>query len=181
MKDATTNLLAALVALALMAGPASAEEGAAKEDGDFLEDLSDDAGDFFEDVGSFFADDVPEFFTEDVPDAFSGDSESQAAADPANPFAGQPKVMKDKRSITEAQALLNAKGYEAGPEDGLMGRKTRMAIGNYQKDNQLKVTGAVTDQLLLHLKGVRPTAPSVAKVPQKKELDDDAYYSQRDR
>lgn len=180
MKDATTNLLAALVALALMAGPALAEEGA-KEDDDFLEDLSDDAGDFFEDVGSFFADDVPEFFTEDVPDAFSGDSESQASADPNNPFAGQPKVLKDKRSITEAQALLNAKGYEAGPEDGLMGRKTRMAIGNYQKDNQLKVTGAVTDHLLLHLKGQRPTAPNVAKVPDKKELEDDAFYSQRDR
>ena len=181
MKDATTNLLAALVALALMAGPAWAEDGAPKEDGDFLEDLSDDAGDFFEDVGSFFADDVPEFFTEDVPDAFSGDSDSQAAADPDNPFAGQPKVLKDKRSVTEAQALLNAKGYTAGPEDGLMGRKTRMAIGNYQKDNQLKVTGAVTDHLLLHLKGQRPTAPNVAKVPEKRELEDDAFYSQRDR
>ena len=181
MKNATANLLAALVALALTAGPAWAEEGTAQGDGEFLEDLSDDAGGFFEDVGSFFSDDVPEFFTEDVPGAFSGESESQAVAVPADPFAGQPKVMKDKRSVTEAQALLNAKGYKAGQEDGLMGRKTRMAIGNYQKDNQLRVTGVVTDHLLLYLKGMRPAPPSVAKVPQKKELEDDAFYRQRDR
>ncbi len=148
----------------------------AKQDDGFFDGMADDAGDFFsdvgdffaDDVGDFFADDVPEFFTEDVPSVFTGDETSQAAVSPSDPFAGKPKVLTDKASIKEAQSLLNAKGYKAGTADGIAGRKTRNAIGAYQKDNKLRVTGAVTDQLLLHLKGVRPQAPSVAEAPKPK-------------
>ena len=53
--------------------------------------------------------------------------------------------------------------------------------GHMNESRYLQIASEATDQLLLHLKGVRPSAPSVAKVPEKKELEDDAYYSQRDR
>ncbi len=185
MRHVKLKLVAASVCALLLAGsawnPAWAEDlgskQEAKQDDGFFDGMADDAGDFFsdvgdffaDDVGDFFADDVPEFFTEDVPSVFTGDETSQAAVSPSDPFAGKPKVLTDKASIKQAQSLLNAKGYKVGTADGIAGRKTRKAIGAYQKDNKLRVTGAVTDQLLLHLKGVRPPAPAVAEAPKPRE------------
>ncbi len=185
MRHVKLKLVAASVCALLLAvsawNPAWAEDlgskQEAKQDDGFFDGMADDAGDFFsdvgdffaDDVGDFFADDVPEFFTEDVPSVFTGDETSQAAVSPSDPFAGKPKVLTDKESIKEAQSELNAKGYKVGTADGIAGRKTRKAIGAYQKDNKLRVTGAVTDQLLLHLKGVRPPAPAVAEAPKPRE------------
>ena len=177
MRHVNLKLLAASAcALTLVAttwgpawAPAWAEEAGpkqeAKQEDGFLDGMADDAGNFFSDVGSFFSDDVPEFFTEDVPAAFSDDEEAQASVSGADPFAGKPKLLTDKASIKQTQSLLNDKGYEAGTADGIVGRNTRSAIRAYQKDNELRVTGTVTDQLLLHLKGVRPQVPSVAEAP----------------
>lgn len=167
MRQVKLKLLAASACALLLAGPAWAEDAGAeqqaKQEDGFLDGMAEDAGDFFEDVGSFFTDDVPEFFTEDVPAAFSRDEAPQASADP---FAGKPELLTDKAGIKETQSLLNAKGYKAGTADGIVGRNTRSAVRAYQKDNELKVTGRVTDQLLLHLQGVRPEPPSVATAPQ---------------
>ena len=191
MRHVKLKLVAASVCALLLAvsawNPAWAEDlgskQEAKQDDGFFDGMADDAGDFFsdvgdffaDDVGDFFADDVPEFFTEDVPSVFTGDETSQASVSPSNnPFAGKPIVLTDKASIKEAQSLLNAKGYKAGTADGIAGRKTRNAIGAYQKANKLRVTGAVTDQLLLHLKGVRPPAPAVAEAPKPKEESTEA-------
>lgn len=55
------------------------------------------------------------------------------------------------RSVYTAQTRLNALGYDAGPEDGLMGAKTRTAIAAYQRENSLRVTGQVDQELLLHM------------------------------
>ncbi len=189
MRHVKLKLVAASTCALLLAvsawNPAWAEglgsKQEAKQDDGFFDGMADDAGDFFsdvgdffaDDVGDFFADDVPEFFTEDVPSVFAGDETSQASASPSDPFAGKPKLLTDKASIKEAQSLLNAKGYKAGTADGIAGRKTRNAIGAYQKDNKLRVTGAVTDQLLLHLKGVRPPAPAVAEAPKPREESTD--------
>ena len=174
MRHVKLKLLAASTTALLLAGaafgPAWAEDPGTKQeasqDKGFLDGMADDAGDFFADVGSFFADDVPEFFTEDVPAAFSNDKASQASVSEDDPFAGDPKLLTDKASVKEAQALLNDKGYETGTADGIVGRNTRSAVRAYQKDNELRVTGKVTDHLLLHLKGVRPQAPNVAEAPE---------------
>ena len=183
MRHANLKLLtASACALMLMAsawGPARADEAGtkqeAKQEDGFLDGMADDAGDFFSDVGSFFSDDVPEFFTEDVPAAFTGEEESQASVSGTDPFAGKPKVLTDKASIKQTQSLLNDKGYKAGTADGIIGRKTRSAVRAYQKDNKLRVTGTVTDQLLLHLKGVRPQAPSVAAAPKPEQKRKPAF------
>lgn len=56
------------------------------------------------------------------------------------------------RSVKEIQILLQAYGYDIGPDgaDGLGGRKTREAVGKFQLDNGLPVTGTV-DQATLRL------------------------------
>lgn len=45
------------------------------------------------------------------------------------------------------QKLLNRMGFNAGPVDGVMGRKTRAAIRLYQEGAELPVTGTFTDAL----------------------------------
>lgn len=191
MRHVKLKLVAASACALLLAASASNPAWAddlgsnqeAKQDDGFFDGMADDAGDFFTDVGDFFADDVgdffvddvPEFFTEDVPSVFTGDETSQAAVSPSDPFAGKPKTLTDKASVKQTQALLNAKGYKAGTADGIIGRNTRSAIRSYQKDNKLRMTGLVTDQLLLHLKGVRPQAPSVAEAPKPEEEREPAF------
>ena len=55
------------------------------------------------------------------------------------------------KAIEEMQALLNARGYDAGKPDGLVGPKTRAALRAYQKDQGLPADGyptaAVIDRL----------------------------------
>lgn len=52
--------------------------------------------------------------------------------------------------VRRAQAALNAKGYDSGPVDGIVGRQTRGAIRQFQADAGLPVTGTL-DQTLLAL------------------------------
>lgn len=58
-------------------------------------------------------------------------------------------------TVLELQRELNRLGFNAGPVDGLMGARTRSAIQDYQRDNQLLVDGQPTSNLLSH---VRATA-----------------------
>ena len=53
--------------------------------------------------------------------------------------------------VTAVQEKLNLLGYEAGPNDGLMGPKTRGAIRAFQKDAGLPVTGKIDSELLARL------------------------------
>ncbi|WP_119307115.1 peptidoglycan-binding protein [Cohaesibacter haloalkalitolerans] len=50
--------------------------------------------------------------------------------------------------IAKTQAMLGALGYNAGPADGQMGPRTRMAIRNFQEIAGLKVTGQIDTALL---------------------------------
>jgi len=54
--------------------------------------------------------------------------------------------------IRSLQEELNAKGYGAGPVDGVTGARTRAAIRSYQRDAGLRVTGQPTKDLLDHMK-----------------------------
>ena len=69
------------------------------------------------------------------------------------PFLNLTKCMSadqvtDSSSIKIVQAVLNAEGYDCGAADGIIGRKTRAAIEAYQKDQELTVSGDITDELL---------------------------------
>ncbi|WP_299436301.1 peptidoglycan-binding protein [uncultured Rhodospira sp.] len=54
-------------------------------------------------------------------------------------------------TVTRVQSALNARGYDAGPEDGVMGPSTREAIRTYQADAGLPITGTVSQALLRRL------------------------------
>ena len=53
--------------------------------------------------------------------------------------------------IRRAQGLLNDLGYDAGPEDGLMGPSTRSAIEAFQRDKGFAVDGELDEDLLIRL------------------------------
>jgi peptidoglycan hydrolase-like protein with peptidoglycan-binding domain len=59
----------------------------------------------------------------------------------------------DRSMVRDIQGALNAKGYNAGPADGIAGSKTRAAISQYQQDKGLLVDGQPSAALLQHLQG----------------------------
>lgn len=73
----------------------------------------------------------------------------------------------NKATIKNVQKALNKLGYDCGTPDGIMGKKTKAAIKDYQKDKDLKVTGTVNKTLLKSL-GVKAST-STASDTKKKE------------
>lgn len=63
----------------------------------------------------------------------------------ANPGAGK-STMTQYQNIKIVQESLHAKGYYTGHIDGLMGPQTRTAIRQYQKSENLAVTGRLDAQ-----------------------------------
>jgi LysM repeat protein len=53
--------------------------------------------------------------------------------------------------VRHAQLLLNHLGYNAGPLDGIVGRRTIDAICSFQKENKLKVTGKLDSDTMSKL------------------------------
>jgi hypothetical protein len=49
----------------------------------------------------------------------------------------------DEDRVREVQRALQAKGYYAGSIDGIAGPRTRAGVREYQKDEELEVTGKV--------------------------------------
>ena len=53
-----------------------------------------------------------------------------------------------RQAVSDLQRLLNERGYDAGPVDGLLGQKTRNAIIAFQRDSGLEPDGAVNQALI---------------------------------
>ncbi|MGN7294774.1 peptidoglycan-binding protein [Rhizobium sp. SAFR-030] len=56
-----------------------------------------------------------------------------------------------EKAIRNIQAILNRNGYEAGTADGMMGKKTVMAIKAFQKKNGLAEDGTISEPLVRKL------------------------------
>jgi peptidoglycan hydrolase-like protein with peptidoglycan-binding domain len=98
-------------------------------------------------------------------DAATGDAIRQYQADARLAVTGQPsdellgrlreatdRSGADYRTQVKAiQAALNGRGYDAGPEDGALGPRTRDAIRTYQADAGLPVTGEPSGRLMASL------------------------------
>lgn len=54
----------------------------------------------------------------------------------------------DKSTIKTVQRQLNDLGYDCGTADGVIGKKTRAAIAEFQNDQGLAATGRIDDALL---------------------------------
>ena len=52
------------------------------------------------------------------------------------------------RAVRNVQAILNRAGFDAGTADGVMGKKTRTAILEFQRAEGLKPTGEIDDALV---------------------------------
>jgi len=57
------------------------------------------------------------------------------------------------KAIEEMQGLLNAKGYDAGEPDGLVGPQTRAALRAWQLDQGLPADGYPTNAVINRLRG----------------------------
>ncbi len=67
-------------------------------------------------------------------------------------------------TVPQVQRLLNEAGFDAGPADGKMGRKTRRAIRRYQSANGLKITGDPDATLMRSLQSGNVVAGSASDV-----------------
>lgn len=92
-------------------------------------------------------------------------------APPPKPTADPKPVVPSARDraptraeMVQIQSLLLRRGYDPGPVDGLYGRKTGAAIGQYQAASRLPVNGNASLELLEHLRGQPSTAPEVVAV-----------------
>lgn len=65
--------------------------------------------------------------------------------------SADPAPQEFGREIGSVQQALNARGYSAGPADGVMGPATRNAIRTFQVDAGDPVTGRIDRQLLTRL------------------------------
>jgi len=75
----------------------------------------------------------------------------------------KPSEHVSPKDIGKAQAILYELGYDAGPIDGILGKKTRKAIIKFQRDVGVPTTGRVDKNLLSLL----TTALQIAKTPKK--------------
>lgn len=66
---------------------------------------------------------------------------------------GQASATDRAQVVQGIQQELNRRGYDAGPADGTVGPKTRVAIQTYQSDAGLAITGEPSAQLLTDLRG----------------------------
>jgi uncharacterized protein len=91
----------------------------------------------------------------------AGSFEMTPGAAPASDFAGAFLSTTDPGVVRRLQEALNARGYDAGPADGIAGSRTRRALALFQRDNGLPVTSAPdpgTIEMLLAEAGVETVA-----------------------
>jgi peptidoglycan hydrolase-like protein with peptidoglycan-binding domain len=76
--------------------------------------------------------------------------------EPPQPIGAAPSL-RTIYTVTVQQELAH-RGYHVGAADGVLGRRTRAAIRDYQRDHGLPVTGEVSLELVNHLRLVTTTA-----------------------
>jgi peptidoglycan hydrolase-like protein with peptidoglycan-binding domain len=64
----------------------------------------------------------------------------------------------NRAQIAQLQAELSDRGYDPGPQDGIVGPKVRTAIRTYQTDAGLPATGEATVSLLAHIQNATADA-----------------------
>lgn len=72
-------------------------------------------------------------------------------------FAPDIKLKQNSSQVESVQKLLDKYNYNPGPADGLLGKKTELALKNYQKAHNLPVTGQIDEATLIAMKLIKPT------------------------
>ncbi len=55
------------------------------------------------------------------------------------------------RFVREAQRALRDLGYQPGPLDGIVGRRTKAALTRYQRAERIQVTGRLDSETMVRL------------------------------
>jgi hypothetical protein len=55
------------------------------------------------------------------------------------------------RFVREAQRALRDLGYQPGPVDGVVGRRTKAALAKYQRAERIQVTGRLDSETMVRL------------------------------
>ncbi len=76
-------------------------------------------------------------------------AKATAQADKFKPVADPP--FADPATVMYLEHALNGLGFEAGPVDGILGKRSRAAISRYQKSRSLPASGKLTPELLQRL------------------------------
>lgn len=95
---------------------------------------------------------------QNAPAAGSSQPRQQGRA-PATPGA-----QANSQLVRDIQAGLSRLGYSPGPADGVMGRNTRRAISDFQRDNGLRETGTPSQELLATMNAAAGRPPSPVAV-----------------
>ena len=68
--------------------------------------------------------------------------------------------MESSDDVRQAQTALKEKGHDPGPIDGVHGPRTSAALRDYQKAENIKVTGRLDSETKSHLMGQASAKPS---------------------
>lgn len=79
--------------------------------------------------------------------------EQRGGSNYSSSSGSSPKIRVSGVSVSDVQRALNHAGFDAGPVDGRMGKKTKAAIKAFQRANGLKADGVVGDRTWKLLRG----------------------------
>jgi peptidoglycan hydrolase-like protein with peptidoglycan-binding domain len=81
-----------------------------------------------------------------------GSDDEDTAEEVAKAGRAAPKAKPTPSNVYEVQKLLDQQGYDPGAVDGVFGERTARAIRSYQQNNDMKVTGRISADLLERLR-----------------------------
>jgi peptidoglycan hydrolase-like protein with peptidoglycan-binding domain len=90
------------------------------------------------------------------------------AAEPSDKVTqpqGQGKRMQmDEETVRQVQQQLNDKGHDAGPVDGIFGKRTRKALKDFQKAEGMQPTGKLDRETMAAL-GIEDASTASSEQP----------------
>lgn len=86
-----------------------------------------------------------------------------------------PEVGPSREQRAAAQRALNARGYDAGPPDGVLGPRSQTAIQRFQTENTLRASGTLDTPTLqrLGVTGAAAATPPLAALAYRVRIRDD--------
>ncbi len=71
----------------------------------------------------------------------------------------------DQNTARQVQQQLQSQGYDVGQVDGIWGQRSRQALMNFQRDQNMRATGQPDQQTMAAL-GLEPSATQQAQTPE---------------
>ncbi len=84
---------------------------------------------------------------------------------------GRAVTVQASAQVRAVQSVLAEQNYNPGPTDGLMGRKTKLALRHYQRDYDLPVTGLIDEATLISLGIQRSSRPNPVPATEQKRVE----------